>query len=112
MGAPVTSGPAAERRRHVRRPATDLAWLRAVRLRPGLDAVAVDLSPGGALVETATRLRPRMKTVLQLTSDDGEMRASGEIVRAWVSAIVPGRGILYRGALRFDRPMDLPAESE
>ena len=110
MGAPMTSGPAVERRRHVRRPAGDLAWLRAVRLRPGLDAVAVDLSPGGALVETATRLRPRMKTVLQLTAGDRELRASGEIVRAWVSAIAPGRGVRYRGALRFDRPMDLPAD--
>ena len=72
----------------------------------------VDLSPGGALVETETRLRPRMKTVLQLKAGNGEMRASGEIVRAWVSAIVPGRGILYRGALRFDRRVDLPAGSQ
>ena len=104
----MTGGRAAERRRHVRRPATDLAWLRAARLRPGLDAAVVDLSPGGALVETATRLRPRMKTVLQLTADGGEVRVPGEVVRAWVSAIASGRGILYRGALRFDRPADLP----
>ena len=53
-----------------------------------------------------------MKTALQLTASEGELRASGEVVRAWVSAIVPGRGILYRGALRFDRPMDLPAKGE
>lgn len=109
MGVAVTGGRGAERRRHVRRPAADLAWLRAARLRPGLDAAVVDLSPAGALVETATRLRPRMKTVLQLTADDAEVRASGEVVRAWVSAVAPGRGILYRGALRFDRQTVLPA---
>ena len=58
MGAPMTSRRVDERRRHGRRAAADLAWLRAVRLRPGLDAALVNLSPGGALVETETRLRP------------------------------------------------------
>ncbi len=105
----MTSGRAVERRRHVRRPAADLGWLEAARLRPGLGVVLVDLSPGGALVETATRLRPGTKTALQLTVSDGDLRVSGEVVRAWVSAIGRERGILYRGALRFDRPMDLPA---
>ena len=108
MGASLTSGPAVERRRHIRRPAAELGWLRAARLRPGLEAVLVDLSPGGALVETATRLRPGSKAVLQLTATGGELKVSGEVMRAWVSAIVPDRGVLYRGALRFDRRTDLP----
>lgn len=102
------TGGRAERRRHVRRPAGDLAWLRAARLQPGLEAVLVDLSPGGALVETSTRLRPGMKTVLLLKTRDGELRASAGVLRAWVSRILPDRGILYGGALRFDRPIDLP----
>ena len=97
-----------ERRRHVRRAAADLGWLRAARLRPGLEAMLADVSPGGALVETGTRLRPGMKTVLQLTTADGESRVSGEVVRAWVSAIQPDRGVIYRGALRFDRAMAPP----
>lgn len=59
-------------------------------------------------METTTRLRPGMKTVLVLTTSDGELKASGEVVRAWVSAILPDRGVLYRGALRFDRAMTLP----
>ena len=107
MGAPMTSR-RAERRRHVRRPAADPAWLRGARLRPGLDAALLDLSPGGALVETATRLRPGMKTLLHLKLRAGELSVPGEVVRAWVSAIEPDRGVLYRGAVRFDRPMDLP----
>ena len=49
-----------------------------------------------------------MKTVLQLTGSGGDLKVSGEVVRAWVSAIVPQRGVLYRGAMRFDRRMDLP----
>ena len=109
MGGPMTNG-RTERRRHVRRPAADLGWLRGTRLRPGLEAVPTDLSCGGALVETTTRLRPGMKTVLVLTTTDGELQAPGEVVRAWVSAIAPDRGVLYRGALRFDRPMTLPEE--
>ncbi len=107
MGDPMTSG-RTERRRHVRRSGTDLGWLRAARLRPGFEAGLVDVSRGGALVETLTRLRPGLKALLLLTTTDGELRASGEVVRAWVSAIPPDRGVLYRGALRFDRPMTLP----
>ena len=107
MDAPMTHRPA-ERRRHVRRPAADLGWFRGARLRPGLDAALLDFSPGGALVETAVRLRPGIKTVLHLKTRDGELRAPGEVVRAWVSAIQPNRGVRYGGALRFDRPIDLP----
>ncbi len=110
MGDPLTSG-RTERRRHVRRPGADLAWLRTARLRPGFEAVLADVSQGGALVETPTRLRPGLKAVLLLTTTDGELRASGEVVRAWVSAIPPDRGVLYRGALRFDRPMTFPEGS-
>lgn len=106
----MTSG-RAERRRHARRPAAELGWLRSARLRPGLEAVLTDLSHGGALVETTTRLRPGMKTVLQLTTTAGELRAPGEVVRAWVSAILPDRGVVYRGAVRFDRPMEPPETS-
>jgi hypothetical protein len=53
-----------------------------------------------------------LKAVLLLTTTDGELRASGEVVRAWVSAIPPDRGVLYRGALRFDRPMTLPGGTD
>ncbi len=104
----MTRGGRVERRRHVRRPAADLTGLRAARLRPRVDVVLMELSPGGALVETATRLRPGMKTVLQLTTRKGELPAPGGVVRAWVTDILPDRGVLYRGALRFDRPIDLP----
>ena len=103
----MTSG-RAERRRHPRRPAAELSWLRAARLRPGLDAALMDISATGALLETATRLRPGMKTVLQLKTRDGELRAPGEVSRVWVSRILPDRGVLYRGALSFDEPMDPP----
>ena len=105
------TGGRAERRRHVRRPAAELGWLRGARLRSGLEAAVIDLSPGGALVETATRLRPGIKTALQLKTRDGELRASGGVARAWVSAVRGDRGVIYRGALRFDRSIDLPDRS-
>ena len=110
MGDPMTNR-RTERRRHVRRPGANLGWLRAAHLRPGFEAVLADISSGGALVETPARLRPGLKAVLLLTTTGGELRASGEVLRAWVSAIPPDRGVLYRGALRFDRPMALPEGS-
>ena len=102
------TGRRAERRGHVRRPAPDPGWLRGARLRSGSGAVLMDVSPGGTLLQTAARLRPGMRTVLQLKTRDGELRVPGEVVRAWVAAIQSDRGVIYRGAVRFDRPIDLP----
>ena len=97
-----------DRRRSVRRKRAELSCLRELRLRPGFDAVLVNLSAGGALVETPTRLRPGTHTVLRLTGAGASWTVPGSVSRVWVAAIEPAHGVVYRGALVFDEAFDLP----
>ena len=101
-------GPTPDRRRAIRKEPAELPWLRELRLRPGLDAVLVNLSAGGALVETPTRLRPGTHTVLRLIGAGASWTVPGSVSRAWVAAIEPAHGVVYRGALVFDEAFDLP----
>ena len=101
-------GPVIDRRRTVRRSRAELVWLRGLRLRPGLEVALLDLSAGGALVETRSRLRPGGRAVLRLTSASGSWNVSGEVLRSWVAALEPERGVVYRGALVFDEALECP----
>lgn len=97
-----------DRRRAVRRGRAELSWLLDLRLRPGLDVVLVNLSAGGALVETPTRLRPGTRALLWVHAAAGSWTVSGLVARCWVAALEPERGVVYRGALVFDEAQDLP----
>ena len=101
------AGPTSERRQAIRRKRADLSWVRELWLRPGFDAALVNLSTGGALVETPHRLRPGARTVLRLIGTAGTWTVSGSVSRAWVASIEPEHGVVYRGALVFDEALDL-----
>ena len=109
MDGTVGQGPSPDRRRAIRRKRAELSWLWGLRLWPGLDAALVNLSAGGVLVETPTRLRPGARTVLRLTGAAGSWTVSGSVSRSWVAAIGAEHGVVYRSALVFDKPLDLPA---
>ena len=109
MDGTVGLGPSLDRRRAVRKKRVELPWLWGLRLRPGLDVALVNLSAGGALVETPTRLRPGARTVLRLTGAAGNWTVSGSVSRSWVAAIDPEHGVVYRGALVFDTALNLRA---
>ena len=108
MDCTLNQGRTPDRRRAIRKRRTELSWLRGLRLRPGLDVALVNLSSGGALVETPTRLRPGARTVLQLTGAAGRWTVSGLVLRSWVAAVTREHGVVYRGALVFDEAIDLP----
>ena len=108
MDGTVGQGPSPDRRRAIRRQRAELSWLWGLRLWPGLDVALVNLSAGGALVETPTRLRPGARTVLRLTGVAGSWTVSGSVLRSWVAVIGPEHGVVYRGALVFDKALDLP----
>ena len=107
MDGPLRQGSTPNRRRAIRRKRAELSWLWGLRLRPGVDVALVNLSAGGALIETPTRLRPGARTVLRLTGAAGSWTASGSVLRSWVAAIEPEHGVVYRGVLVFDDPLDL-----
>lgn len=78
------------------------------RLRPGRDVKVLDLSSGGALVETAARLLPGTSIVLHLVGIRGPHTVRGTVLRCYVSALDRLAGIRYRAALGFDQAFQMP----
>ena len=71
------------------------------RIRPGHAAALVDVSPDGALIETAHRLLPGTIVVLHLESSDRRESIRGRVLRSVVAGL-HAHGIAYRGAIRFE----------
>jgi PilZ domain-containing protein len=74
----------------------------ATRIRPGHLARIVDVSAGGALIETMYRLLPGTSVELHVETQTRHTRVRGEVLR---SSVVKLRAdsVCYRGAIRFDR---------
>ena len=74
----------------------------SARVRPGHRARLIDVSAGGALIETSHRLLPGTSVELQV--DTGTDRASirGQVLRCAVVRVRP-TWVCYRGAIAFDR---------
>jgi hypothetical protein len=71
-------------------------------VRPGHRVRVIDVSAGGALIETSHRLLPG--TVVELQVETGTDRASlrGQVLRCAVVRLRP-TWVCYRGAIAFDR---------
>jgi hypothetical protein len=80
------------------------------RLRPGKRAEIVDLSAGGALIETDWRLLPGTQVELQLGEPVVLYRVKGRILRCHV-ALLDRERIKYRGALMFEQQLALGGKS-
>jgi len=107
MDAIVTAG--MERRRAPRLGGTDPHGVVRVRVRPGHEAVLVDISHGGAAIETAYRLLPGTSVELQIETGGGRTNARGLVVRCAVVNVEATR-VTYGGAICFDAPIAwLPA---
>jgi hypothetical protein len=72
------------------------------RLRPGRTADVVDLSAGGALIETEWRLLPGARVELQFGQPASQLNVTGRILRCHVALLGRDR-VRYRGALAFER---------
>lgn len=69
-------------------------------MRPGLEVRLVEVSTGGALVESSGPIRPGARTDLALDALHGARRVVAvEVLRCWVHAIDP---LTFRSAVRFD----------
>jgi hypothetical protein len=74
------------------------------RLRPGRTAQIIDLSPGGALIETDWRLLPGTRVELHLGDPVTLHRVKSRILRCHV-AMLDRERIRYRGALIFEEQL-------
>jgi hypothetical protein len=76
------------------------------RLRPGWPAQIVDISAGGALIETEWRLLPGMRVELQVGEPVALYNVKARILRCHV-ALLDRERIRYRGALMFEEQLPL-----
>ena len=90
-----------ERRRHRRHVRPEEHRIVSARIRPGYDVSVVDMSAGGALVESERRLMPGSPVELHVRSVHRSEIVRGRIVRCAVARL-RANGICYRGAIAFD----------
>jgi hypothetical protein len=91
-----------ERRRSTRlREAGEHGVLQA-RVRPGHTVDILDVSAGGALIETERRLLPGSVVDLHLATSSGHMAMRGQVLRCAVARLSPTL-VAYRGAIGFER---------
>jgi hypothetical protein len=99
-------GTAADRRRARRRRADELSWLQGVKL-PGISQVRmIDISSGGILFETKSRLFTGTRLDLQLVGENTSLCVQARMLRNQV-AEVDGLGVRYQVAAAFAREVDL-----
>jgi hypothetical protein len=96
-----------ERRAWLRYPAIECEWLRVFCLYPGRDAHLLNLSRGGALVETRERFSPGCWIQMKITTEGGLLWARAQVIRCEVTRLSPHRGATYRTALGFERVLTL-----
>ena len=93
----------AERRLYRRRGVSEHRIISA-RVRPGHWATVVDVSDGGALVETAKGLLPGATVDLQFGTSQRQSFVRGHVVRCSVVEI-RSSAVLYRAAIAFEYPL-------
>jgi hypothetical protein len=93
---------AGERRATARVAPADTTWRREALLRPGQEVLVIDLSSGGALLESAARMSPGARAELQLIGA-GRRLVRGRIGRCQIVRLEP---LCYRGAMVFEQPLE------
>jgi len=80
------------------------------RLRSGHEVALINISAGGALLESAHRLLPGARAELQVVTPSTRFEFTGRILRAEVCALASST-MRYRGAFQFDHPDERTAGS-
>lgn len=95
-----------DRRSSARFPRSMLTWLEVARLKFGSQVGVVDLSAGGALIESSMPLKPGAIHSLELAGGSKPVVAKFGVLRSKVAAVTPEK-IVYRTACVFTEPLDL-----
>ena len=96
-----------DRRAYQRLRDHELEWIRHARLSAGRGVSLVDLSAGGALLDSPVALRPDSLLTLEIVGQGIETSVQFRVLRCEIGAIGPG-GPTYRGACQFTRLLELP----
>jgi PilZ domain len=98
-----------DRRVHRRHRAEELQWLRSARLGAGQAVSIVDLSVGGALLDSPVPLRPDSFLTLDIVGRGFDKSIPFRVVRCQIGSLRPER-TLYRGACEFTALIELPVD--
>jgi PilZ domain len=93
---------ASERRQARRRLDPDDHGIVSTRVRPGHRAKLIDVSAGGALIETSHRLLPGAAVELHVETRSHRTNVRGRVLRCAIVLVRPS-WVCYRGAVGFDR---------
>jgi hypothetical protein len=94
-----------ERREDARFPLPARLDVRAT-LRPGTLVVLLDVSSRGALIQAARPLRPGARVHLQVLTSSRRFVMVATVLRCMVWSLIGTDGVIYRGAMRFDQPVE------
>lgn len=78
---------------------------RGAHIRPGRQVHVLDLSRGGALIESRARLAPASNVELRFTDTDRRVQIRGRVVRSYVSAL-NASSVWYRSGIVFEEQMN------
>ena len=104
MTSCAVKGECVDRRRTRRLQRTADHGFVTARVWPGCDAVLLDVSAGGALIETSCRLMPGSPIELHLATRDRRTPVRGGVLRCTIVRIFAS-GVCYRAAIAFDRAL-------
>jgi hypothetical protein len=93
-----------DRRRAPRLDAVEEHRIVSASVRPGHRARLIDVSAGGALIETNHRLLPGRSMELQVEKDTDRASVGGRVQRCVVVRLHPA-WVCYRAAIVFDRQL-------
>ncbi len=100
-----------DRRTSPRRSAEDVSWIVGAKLNGGLgrgSAEVIDISSGGSLIQTDTRLTLGSTATLVLSGVENHVRARGRVIHSKVCSISTNGELSYRIAIQFDEMLAEP----
>ena len=103
----IPSGqPGSERRSHRRLTVAEVPFISQVRLKFGPAVMLIDISAGGAQIETTNvGLQPGSMVTLEMTGQHGKRAIPAQVLRCQLASLRPE--LVYRVTLVFTRPVDL-----
>ena len=93
------------RRQWVRLNPDNTPALKGITLTQGTKARIVDISRGGALIETDVRLCPQTKIGFKVLLEHGDFRVTGSVLRSSIKSL-QGKPI-YQSAIVFENPLTI-----
>ena len=90
------------KRQHVRISPENTPDLKGIALNQGTMARVVDISRGGALIETDVRLVPQQKIGFKVQLTQGDFRVTGSVLRSSIKSL---QGPIYQSAIIFENPL-------